>query len=390
MSKFEVKVYRLEIEEHPNADVIELAKVGDYRSIVRKGQFQTGDLGVYIPEAAIVPDWLISELGLEGKLAGKDKNRVKAVKLRGILSQGLIVPLTPQPNGQWWIKFNAGENGNKAGIGENFYCPYGTLPVEEGADVADLLCITKWEPPIPVHMNGEIFNAFGYTLKYDIENIKRYPDAFEEGDDVSITEKIHGTWCCMGFHPDLESPIVTSKGFSEKGLAFKFNEANKDNLYIRAYKATTDNDNATAVMRAVLELAALETDTPVYLLGEIFGPGVQDFLYGKTEPQFRLFDVYIGEPGQGKYLDAIKLPAFAKKIGVESVPVLYTGIYSKEIVELYTSGDETVSGDASHMREGIVIKPTTERRDVELGRLFLKSVSEAYILRKNKNATEYQ
>ena len=93
MATFEAKVYRLEIEEHPNADAIELAKVGDYRSIVRKGDFKTGDLGVYIPEAAIVPDWLISELGLEGKLAGKDKNRVKAIKLRGILSQGLIYPV---------------------------------------------------------------------------------------------------------------------------------------------------------------------------------------------------------------------------------------------------------------------------------------------------------
>lgn len=46
MATFEAKVYRLTIEEHPNADALELAVVGDYRSIVRKGQFKTGDLGV--------------------------------------------------------------------------------------------------------------------------------------------------------------------------------------------------------------------------------------------------------------------------------------------------------------------------------------------------------
>ena len=48
MAEFEAKVYRLKIEEHPNADALEIARVGDYRSIVRKGQYKTGDLGVYI------------------------------------------------------------------------------------------------------------------------------------------------------------------------------------------------------------------------------------------------------------------------------------------------------------------------------------------------------
>ncbi len=93
MATFECKVYKLTIEEHPNADVIELARVGDYYSVVRKGQFKTGDMGVYIPEGAIVPDWLLLRLGLEGKLAGKQRNRVKAIKLRGVLSQGLIFPV---------------------------------------------------------------------------------------------------------------------------------------------------------------------------------------------------------------------------------------------------------------------------------------------------------
>lgn len=96
MAEFECKVYKLEILPHPNADAIELAKVGDYLSIVRKGEFNTGDLGVYIPTSAIVPVWLLKRLGLwddekgKGKLAGKDGNRVKEVRLRGILSEGLV------------------------------------------------------------------------------------------------------------------------------------------------------------------------------------------------------------------------------------------------------------------------------------------------------------
>lgn len=99
MSTFEAKVYKLRIEEHPNADALELAVVGDYRSIVRKGEFKTGDLGVYIPTNAVVPIWLLKRLGLwdedraKGKLAGKDGNRVKEIRLRGILSEGLVYPV---------------------------------------------------------------------------------------------------------------------------------------------------------------------------------------------------------------------------------------------------------------------------------------------------------
>lgn len=94
MAEFEVKVVKIDrIEDHPNADALELAVIGGYRAIVKLGEFEAGDLAVYIPEAAIVPDWLLKRMGLEGKLAGKDKNRVKAIKLRGILSQGLVLPL---------------------------------------------------------------------------------------------------------------------------------------------------------------------------------------------------------------------------------------------------------------------------------------------------------
>lgn len=384
VSTFEVKVYRLEIEEHPNADVIELAKVGDYRSIVRKGQFETGGLGVYIPEGAIVPDWLITELGLEGKLAGKAKNRVKAVKLRGILSQGLIVPMVEYPFSTYVDVVGYDAKGMMVGLRKPIPERDNGSFVEfapEGTDVTEFLGITKWEPPIPVHMAGEIFNAFGYTPKYDIENIKRFPDIFQDGEEVYITEKLHGTWCCMGTHPEVDIPIVTSKGLSEKGLAFKFNAANDNNLYVRAFHSLTKND-ATIVEDAQ---CIMGTKEPVYLFGEIFGAGIQDLTYGGIAPSFRLFDIYVGNPSEGRYLNPEEMRSIASHLGLEIVPVLYVGAYSKEVVAEHTDGTETISG--SHMREGVVIKPLVERRDVTLGRVFLKSVSEKYLLR--KNATEY-
>ena len=93
MSTFAVKIYPLTISAHPNADLLELAQVGDYLSVVAKGQFKTGDLGAYIPEGAIVPQAVLVKLNLVDKLAGTEKNRVKAVKLRGILSQGIVYPV---------------------------------------------------------------------------------------------------------------------------------------------------------------------------------------------------------------------------------------------------------------------------------------------------------
>ena len=379
MAEFEAKVYRLTIEPHPNADRLELAVVGDYRSIVPKGEFKTGDLGVYIPEASICPDWLIAEMGLEGKLAGKQKNRVKAVKLRGVLSQGLVYPvLEMSVNGEPRYSVCGEGANNPASMNDN-------IDVEESTVVTEFLGITKYEPPIPVHMAGEVYNAHGHTPKYDIENYKRYPDVLQDGEEVYFTEKIHGTWCCFGYHPKFDAPIVTSKGLSGKGLAFKFNDANMNNLYIRALFDTMEGGKKDNIVQRMIN--GIGSGRPFYILGEIFGQGVQDLQYGAAKPSFRVFDIYIGHPGQGAYLDAMELATICNELEVELVPLLYVGPFSKEVMLEYTDGKETVSGEGTNIREGIVIKPVIERSDVELGRVVLKSVSEAYLLR--KGGTEF-
>jgi len=396
MSTFEAKVYKLTIEEHPNADAIELARVGDYVSIVKKGQFKTGDLGIYIPEAAIVPEWLLKEIGLEGKLAGKDKNRVKAMKLRGILSQGLIYPID-NSNKVAMIQFDASD------VTPN--CPYGCLPVKEGDDVTELLGITKYIPTIPTSMSGEVFNAFGKTLKFDIENIKRYPDIIECCEEVTFTEKLHGTWCCFGYHPEIDHPVITSKGLSDKGLAFKINEENeKRNLYVKMFNSIHSEDGWLNILELFLESndfggwdgwEAECGNKPFYILGEIFGAGVQDLTYGNLPTQFRIFDIYVGEPGHGTYMDVpivqdtvndMNSISVNTSVEISYVPVLYRGPFSKKVLDEYTNGKETVSGSEAHMREGIVVRPIEERRNDEIGRVILKSVSEAYLLRKGKTS----
>ena len=364
MSTFSVKVRKIEILPHPNADALELAKVDDYRCVVKKDQYKSGDLVVYIPEAALVPEWVLklynfwNEKENKGMLAGPEGNRVKAIKLRGELSQGIVIP-----------------------VGVEHFC-------NEGDDVAQWLGITKYEPPIPVHMAGEVFNAGDrLTVSYDIENFKAFPTVFQDGEEIVITEKLHGTFCQVIIVPESDGTsdmfhgriLVASKGLGAQGLCFKANERNETNVYVRALKAS-------GLFEALLKEYS-DIDIPVFVLGEVYGPGVQDgFSYG-NDLKFRVFDAGSGYRGNRFYLNWKMIKENAKLLGYDIVPELYVGPFSKEKMLELTSGKETVSGESTHMREGVVVKPTTERRDFNLGRVILKSVSEEYLTR--KGGTEY-
>ena len=347
---FESRVYALRIEPHPNADRLELAAIGGFRCVVGKDSYVDGDLAAYIPEGAICPEWLIAELELEGKLAGSRKNRVKAVQLRGALSQGLVYPV---------------RDGMIRG-----------RQVVEGDDVTELLELVKYEPPIPISMQGEVRAVHGATLKYDIEDFKKYPDEFRDGEPVVITEKLHGTWCCLGWHAE-QGPIVTSKGMSDKGLALLLNDANKSNLYVRTWGAHQEAFESARTRTA-------GDGRPFYVLGEVYGRGVQDLHYGQPNPAFAMFDAYVGEPGTGRYLNPDELVESLSDL-FPLVPVLYRGPFSLAKLQELTDGTTTLGG--AHAREGVVLKPAAERVSNEFGRVILKSVSGKYLTR--KGGTEF-
>ena len=103
---------------------------------------------------------------------------------------------------------------------------------------------------------------------------------------------------------------------------------------------------------------------------------------------YRLFDVYVGNLSNGRYLTFEECKAFAEETGIERVPSLYVGEYSLEKVNEYTSGKTMLGSDVNQIREGIVIRPLNERVEHNLGRVIVKSVSEDYKLRKG-NTTEY-
>lgn len=347
------EVYKVTIEEHPNADRLELAVIGGYRSLVGKGQFRTGDLVAYIPDGYIVPDNLLEEMGLVGKLNGAGRNRVKPQKFRGVLSEGLCYPAKPEWN--------------------------------EGDDVTEALGLTKFRPEIPRALLGSMYELESHErMGFDIENIKREPDLLREGETVVISEKIHGTFMqVIGLPPRLARndtfhfegrAIVTSKGLGGKSIGLKQNDENKDNVYVRTAEKYR--------LREIAMQLAEETDTVVMLLGEVYGVGIQDLHYGGEEPQYANFDIRFGD----SFLDYDRWKAITASYGVPTVPVLYVGPFNMDNVKKYTDG-MTILGDGKHIREGVVTKPASNRKDQFGNRIILKSVSEAYLTR--KDGTEY-
>lgn len=350
MSSFSVPVVAIRaIEPIPGADAIELAVVGDYRSVVKKGAFSPGDIVVYLPEASILSDAMIDDIGLVGKLAGSAKNRIKAIRLRGCLSQGIVYARVPA---------NA----------------------REGDCVAQLLGVVKYEPPVPTHMAGEVANLFGHPLKYDIENFKAFPDVLVDGEEVEMTEKTHGTFCGVAVVPGLDHPemiggdgLVYSKGLGSRGLVFKDNAANAGNLYMQAAKATSLHDAIRRVFPG----------RTVHVLGEVYGSGVQDLTYGRKDRTFAAFDIWV----DGEFLGRDAFSSAVLELGIERMPVLYRGPFSKTVMYEHTDG-KTVVGNGAHVREGVVVNPVSERRSDAIGRVILKSVSGDYLTRKG-DATEF-
>jgi RNA ligase (TIGR02306 family) len=355
MSTLRVTAEVLTVHEHPNADALELAQVGLYRAVVAKGAYRTGETAVYIPEQSVLPAALIEELGLTGRLAGSNADRVRAVRLRGELSQGIVC----RP------KALADVDLARAAL--------------DGTDFAELLGITKWVPPIPPTMNGDVESAPDLLPWVDIENIQRFPGIFEPGEAVVLTEKLHGSACLLTYFAEDGRVQVSSKGFGAKSLALK---EDPRNLYWRAIRGH-------GVPEAAARLAEPLGARRVGIFGEVYGAGVQDLTYGadgrRSTLGYAVFDVSAEIDGAVRWLDAGELLDGELPL----VPRLYEGPYDIERVLEVASGRETVSGRGLHLREGVVIRPATERYSpVTGGRAIAKAVSAAYLTR--KGGTEYE
>lgn len=355
MSQLHVEVCRIDsIEKHPNADTLSIAHVKGWQTIIKTDSFHEGNLCVYVPVDSIFPDSLIESEGMD--YLKQSKGRVKTIKLRGSVSQGLILPAS---NPAW----------------------------REGQDVAAELGITKWEPPSREMQAAS--SASGKPKKWhanpdfkvytDIDNIKHYPNVFAAGEEVIVTEKIHGSSWRAGLLPRPTKTLWQriKAFFSRDKYEFVYG-SHKVQLGIyghpnyygeNIYKQAAEKYNVRAVLKPGM-----------ILYGEVFGPKVQDLTYGLKEIDVRFFDLMV----DGRYADWDAFAAFCAENNLPTVPVLFRGPYDPAALDGWTSGQSILC--PSQIREGCVVKPAHEQ-NCHIGRKVLKSVSPDYLLR--KGATEF-
>lgn len=308
-------VVKVRLESHPNADSLSLVRVGDFQCVVRTSDWSDGDLAIYIPPDSIAPETK------EFEFLGKHR-RIKARKLRGEWSVGLLIPAPAD-----------------AVIGD---------------DYMERLGVVHYEPEIKGHFStgGEnILIPSGFFPKYDVLNFRKYSDCFEDGEEVILTEKLHGSSCRFVCIDDVV--YCGSRRFWKK--------EDSNNLW---WKVLNQN--------MVLE-SWLRHNQGLCVYGEVFGQ-VQNLKYGSTDGRifFAAFDILRGN----QWLDFDE----AHDIGAPLpwVPLVYRGPFQKKQILEFAEGD-SLYPFAQNIREGIVIKPVHERTNCKIGRIQLKIVSNIYL-----------
>ena len=198
-------------------------------------------------------------------------------------------------------------------------------------------------------------------MSYKVENLQNYPDVFKDGEEVTFTEKIHGTLLRIS-HLNGQF-YISSKGMGAKGLVF-MEEGNT--VYHRIFKE---------YQKALDTISDELLDEDFTIFAEVYGKGVQDLSYG-SGLDMRVFDMH----SAGEFMSYEEIGGYLDGTDLEQVPLVYWGKFSQEKVDEHTSGLSRMPG-ADNIREGIVIRPVPEREDKYLGRVILKSKSEQYLLR---------
>ena len=334
MSTLKVEIVKInEVKMHPNADALDLAVVNGWQSVIRKGSFKTGDLAVYFPLDSVLEERLSDTIGVTSYLS---KGRVRAAKLRGESSFGLL-----------WSAKDAED-----------YLGFGVC---EGMDITDALKVTKWVPPLNFNIeDAEVShpNFFRYT---EIENMRNYPDLIKVGDDVIMTEKIHGT---NARHAYIDGQYMAGG----HNIRFKENAKNRFwNVFDDGMKVALKN------------LSERHDGADVVMYGEVYGSKVQDLHYGmeKGNIAYRCFDISVN----GKYLGYTDWFLTCTNFSVPMVPVLFRGKFNMEQVLKFSTNSSDLP-DADNIMEGVVIRLVVERHDPAFGRVILKYVFDQYLNRK--------
>ena len=322
------------IEPIEGADAIEVAVVDGWKVVIKKGEFQVDALAVYLEIDSWVPTELAPFLS-KGKepreFEGVKGERLRTVKLRGQLSQGLLLPLEPT-------------------------CANIESELFEGLDVTDHFGILKWERPMNAQLAGMARGNFPSVVpKTDQERIQNLTRSFAEYqlDTWSITEKLDGSSCT--FYLDDEGVFHVCS----RNLDLKEDEANS------FWKVARKFQIEDIMRRNFMKGMAIQ--------GEMIGEGIQGNQY-KTQLDFYVYDMYNTHTGQ--YILPVQLKAACERLGLKHVPIIVesTEIKEQSIQSIldFAEGKSLLNGSN---REGVVFKSNTVH-----DRSF-KSISNSWLLK---------
>lgn len=298
----------------PDADAISAYRVGGWWVVDRKNAYQVNDLVIYCEVDSWIPHSLapfLSKGGDPKEFNGVSGNRLRTIRLRKQISQGLILSIDAL-----------------TGLTDNVFL---------GQDVSELLGIQKWEAPIPAQLAGDIRGLFPATVpKTDQERCQNLISelALWKSLDFEVTEKLDGSSCTMYLDLDNEFHVCS------RNLDLKRDENNS------FWKAAIQYNVENRMVVSNLEGYAIQ--------GELIGPSIQGNPYKLNRVDFFVFDVY--SVTRGTYLSANERIQFCDDLGLRHVPVLNIVPESLTVDYLLEIAEDKSVLNVNTEREGLVFK----------------------------------
>ncbi len=314
------------LEPIEGADSIVKATVLGWQLVVKKGEFKEGDLCVYCEIDSILPE------KPEFEFLKPRKMRIRTIKLRGQISQGICFPLSILPD---------------------------DVEIEEGKDVTEILGITKYEPPIPANLEGVAKGRFpSFIPKTDETRVQVLQDVLDKykGETFFYTEKLDGSSATYYYNEG-------AFGVCSRNLELLETEENTLWKLAREQK---------------IEEKLKSLNKNIAIQGEIIGESVQGNKYKLRGQHIYFFNVY--DIDEHRFLNLDEFESFFKNLELKTVPLLERNYKLsnniEELVELATG--KSVLADVQ--REGIVLRPVKEIVD-NTGRISFKAINPRFLLK---------
>lgn len=323
-----------DVQPIPNADAIEVVTIGGWKVVVKKQDaFKVGDLVCYVEIDSVLPP------KEEFAFLANSRYRIRTIKLRGQVSQGIVFPLSILPAGDY----------------------------VEDQDVTDVLGVIKYEPAIPAQLRGAVKGNFpSFLIKTDESRVQ------------NLSKRLHhyqGTPMYASVKLDGSSFTVYLKD-GEFGVCSRNMDLKED--LNNSYWKTARELQVEEKLHQTADLLGITGG--IAIQGELVGPGIQKNRLGLPKLDIYVFNIF--DISARKFVSIGKLKDACNKVGLKHVPIVFEDVPLSTDVLSYV---ETVNGMVHPIYclkdiEGLVYRPMVEIDD-EHGRLSFKVINNNYLLK---------